>query len=104
MASLDKQLAQALTAITMLSNSMVSMQQQVSILTQTVAAQQHLQPIMPAHLSLLNVPLPTSPPSPPQCSSLHLQSAYNRGSYMFPPQATQTKEPKIAMPVHFTGK
>ena len=101
MASLDEQLSQALTAITMLSNSMVSMQQQVSILTQTVAAQQHLQPIMPAPSSLLNVPLHTSLPSPPQCPSLHL-SAYNRGSYVLPP--VRQKEPKITAPVHFTGK
>ena len=101
MASLDKQLAQALAVITMLSNSMVSMQQQVSILTQMVAAQQHLQHVMPAPLSLLNVPLSTSLPSPPQCPSSHL-SAYNRGLYVLPP--VRQKEPKITTPVHFTGK
>ena len=60
MSSLDKQLAQAMAAITMLSNSMVAMQQQVAILIQNIAKQQQrmLPPIAPVPLSPLNIPLP----------------------------------------------
>ena len=56
MASLDVQLAQAVEAITMLLTSMAAMQQQIGILTQSVAQQQQamLQPIAP-------VPVPLSP-------------------------------------------
>ena len=59
MSSLDKQLAQAMAAITMLSNSMVAMQQEVAILTQNIAEKQQrmLQPVAPAPLSPLNIPL-----------------------------------------------
>ena len=102
MASLDIQLAQAVEAITMLSNSMVAMQQQVAILTQNVADQQQrmLQSITPvsALLSPLNIPLPPSPPSPP-CRP----SPYMQGQYVLPPPV-RTKELKIAAPLHFTGK
>ena len=77
MASLDVQLAQAVEAITMLSTSMAAMQNQIGILTQSVAQQQQamLQPItpVPAPLSPLNIPLPPSPPSPPHHPSLHMQ-------------------------------
>ena len=102
MASLDEQLAQAVSMITMLSNSMVAMQQQMSILTQNVAEQQQrmLQPVapIPVPLSPLNIPLPPSPPSPP-----HHPSPYMQGQYVLPPPV-RTKEPKIAAPLHFTGK
>ena len=66
MSFLNEQLAQAVAAITMLSNSMAAMQQQVSILTQNVADQQQriLQPVASIPLSPLNIPLPPSPPSP----------------------------------------
>ena len=49
MFSLDEQLAQAVAAIMMLSNSMVAMQNQIGILTQNVAEQQQkmLQPVVP---------------------------------------------------------
>ena len=102
MASLDVQLAQAVEAITMLSTSMAAMQQQIGILTQSIAQQQQamLQPIapVPIPLSPLNIPLPPSPPSPPHCPSPQMQ-----GQYIFPPPV-RTKEPKIAAPLHFTGK
>ena len=66
MSSLDEQLAQAVAVITMPSNSMVAMQQQVAVLTQNVHEQQQriLQPVVPAPLSPLNIPLLLSPPSP----------------------------------------
>ena len=100
MASLDEQLAQAVTAITMLSNSMMAMQQQVAILIQNIHEQQQrmLQPVIPAPLSPLNIPFLPSPPSPPCHPSLYLQ-----GQYVLPPPV-RTKEPKIAAPLHFTGK
>ena len=86
----------------MLSTSMAAMQNQIGILTQSVAQQQQamLQPIapIPAPLSPLNIPLPSSPPSPPHHPSPHMQ-----GQYMFPPPI-RTKEPKIAAPLHFTSK
>ena len=82
--------------------SMAAMQQQIGILTQSIAQQQQamLQPIVPvpAPLSPLNIPLPPSPPSPPCRLSPQIQ-----GQYMFPPPI-RTKEPKIAAPLHFTGK
>ena len=100
MSSLDEQLAQAVAAITMLSNSMVAMQQQVAILTQNVYKQQQrmLQSVIPTPLSPLNIPLPPSPPS-----SLCHSSPYLQGQYAFPPPIRQ-KEPKIVAPLHFTGK
>ena len=102
MSSLDVQLAQAVKAITMLSTSMAAMQQQIGILTQSVAQQQQamLQPIapVPAPLSPLNIPLPPSPPSPPRRLSPQMQ-----GQYVFPPPI-RTKEPKIVAPLYFTGK
>ena len=90
MASLDEQLAQAVTAITMLSNSMIAMQQQVSILTQNVHDQQQimLQPVAPAPLSPLNILLPPLPPSPPQHSG-----AYQQGMYALPPPVRQKLQP-----------
>ena len=61
MSSLDVQLAQAVEAITMLLTSMAAMQQQIRILTQSVAQQQQamLQPIapVPCSLSPINIPL-----------------------------------------------
>ena len=62
MAFLDGQLAQAIAAITMLSNSMVAIQQQISVLIQNVAVQQQrmLQPITPTPLSPLNILLSLS--------------------------------------------
>ena len=102
MASLDVQLAQAIEAITMLLTSMAAMQNQIGILTQSVVQQQQtmLQPIapVPVPLSPLNIPLPLSPPSPHHRLSLQMQ-----GQYIFP-SPVRTKEPKIAAPLHFTGK
>ena len=82
MSSLNKQLAQAVAAITMLSNSMAAMQNQVVILTQNVHEQNQrlLQPIAPTSLSPLNILLPPLSPSPPCQPSLYLQ-----GQYMLPP-------------------
>ena len=99
MASLNEQLVRAVAAITMLSNSIVAMQQQVSVLTQNIVEQQQkmLQPIAPAPLSPLNILLPPSPPSP------HRPSPYLQGQYALPPPARK-KEPKIAAPLYFTGK
>ena len=102
MASLDIQLAQAVEVIMMLSTSMAAMQNQIGILTQSIAQQQQamLQPIapIPRSLSPLSIPLPPSPPSPPRRPSPPVQ-----GQYMFPP-LIRTKELKIAAPLHFTGK
>ena len=57
-----------------------------------------LQPVAPAPLSPLNIPLPPSQPSPP-----HRPSLYLHGQYTLPPPI-RTKEPKIAAPLYFTGK
>ena len=100
MSSLDEQLAQAVAAIMMLSNSMTAMQQQVTILTQNIYEQQQrvLQPVAPVPLLPLTIPLPPSPPSPP-----HWPSPYLQEQYVLPPPIRQ-KEPKIVAPLHFTGK
>ena len=76
------------------------MQQQVAVLIQNVHDQQQimLQPVAPAPLSPLNIPLPLSPLSPPQHPAV-----YQQGMYALPP-STQQKEPKITTPLHFTGK
>ena len=95
MSSLDEQLAQAVAAIMMLSNSMAAMQNQIGILTQNVAEQQQrmLQPVVPAHLSPLNIPLPPSPPSPPHHPSPHLQ-----GQYVFPPPPSGPRNQRLWLP------